>query len=278
MTSHSPRRRALAALALLSASLLAAGCAQQPPTPRTPPARTYVLVHGAFEDSSIWDAVRQELERAGQHVIAIDLPGRAGDATPLADLTLDAYRDTVERALAGLHEPAVLVGHSFGGITISNVAERHPEQVRTLVYVAALLPRDGDSAVALSRQDKSNGITHDAFVFSADRHRVSVLAQDQPALFCADCPPALAAARFPARMMAEPVAPLATPVRLSSERYGRVDKVYIATDADRIVSPDAQRAMLAATPTREVVHLASSHSPFLSEPAELARVLLATTR
>ncbi len=94
-------------LAALAAGLLAAGCAQQPPHRVAPaPARTYVLVHGAFEDHSIWDAVREGLEQAGQHVVAIDLPGRAGDPTPVDQITLDLYRDTVERAIAGLGEPA----------------------------------------------------------------------------------------------------------------------------------------------------------------------------
>jgi len=281
MTSLSTRLRYLPLLVAMAGGFFATGCAWDPTRESaTTPLRTYVLVHGAFENQAIWGAVRQGLEQAGQRVITVDLPGRDGDATPADQLTLDLYRDTLEKCIASLGAPAILVGHSFGGITISNVAEQHPEQVSTLVFLAALLPRDGDSALALSRADKTNAIAPGSLVVSPDHQWGSLLPGDpqaQQALFCADCTPEQAA-RFKGSLMPEPIAPLRTQVHLSAERYGRVDKVYIATDDDRIVSPQAQRDMLAATPTRQVVHLASSHSPFLSQPATLVRLLLAIDR
>lgn len=281
MTSLSTRLRYLPLLAAMAGAFFASGCAGDPTRESaTAPQRTYVLVHGAFETQAIWSAVRQGLEQAGQRVITVDLPGRDGDATPADQLTLDLYRDTLERRIAGLGAPAVLVGHSFGGITIANVAEQHPEQVSTLVFLAALLPRDGDSALVLSRTDKTNAIAPGSLVVSPDHQWGSLLPDDpqaQQALFCADCTPEQAA-RFKGSLMPEPIAPLRTPVHLSADRYGRVDKVYIATDDDRIISPQAQRDMLSATPTRRVVHLASSHSPFLSQPATLVRLLLAIDR
>ena len=258
----------------LAAAIATAGCAQMPAGPSDAAhARTYVLVHGAFENQAIWNSVRQGLQQAGQQVIAIDLPGRDGDATPVDGLSLDRYRDTVQERIATLSQPVILVGHSFGGITISNVAEQHPERVRTLVFLAALLPRDGDSARALSRQDPDTHLTREAVVVSPDHRWASVRDTGQLALFCADCSPDQART-FQGSLIPEPAGPLGAAVHLSSARYGQVDKVYIATDADQVVSPSAQRAMLAATPTRMVVHLASSHSPFLSHSAELVQALL----
>ena len=170
MTPASNRPRLAALLMALAGALAATGCAGRPAgEPAGAPPRTFVLVHGAFETQEIWRAVREGLEQAGQHVITVDLPGRDGDATPADQLTLDLYRETVERRIAGLGEPAILVGHSFGGITISNVAEHRPEQVRTLVFLAALLPRDGDSALALAHADKVNAIAAGSLVVSPDR-------------------------------------------------------------------------------------------------------------
>lgn len=275
------RLRAALLMLALGGGLAATGCASNPPPePAAATPRTYVLVHGAFETQAIWNAVRDGLEHAGQHVITVDLPGRDGDATPGELLTLDRYRDAVAGRIAGLGAPAILVGHSFGGITISNVAEQHPEQVGALVFVAALLPRDGDSASTLSRADKANAIAPGSLVVSPDHQWGRLLPGDpqaQQALFCADCTPPQAD-RFRGSLVAEPIAPLRAAVHLSPAHYGRVDKVYIATDEDRIISPQAQRDMLAATPVRKVVHLDSGHSPFLSQPDALVRALLAIDR
>lgn len=280
MTLNIGRRSAASLLAtVFLAGATLAGCASPAAPAQASAAPTFVLVHGAFEDHSIWDGVAAGLRRAGREVIVVDLPGRAGsdDTGEGGDApTLDRYRDALERRVAPLHAPAILVGHSFGGITISNLAEQHPEQVRTLVYLAAMLPQDGDSALVLSRADKSNAIVPGSLVLSAD-HRVGRMLPSDPAaqlaLFCADCD-AAQAGRFKESLVAEPIEPLRTPVHLSAERYGRVDKVYLATDADRVISPQAQRTMLAATPVRKVDHLQSGHSPFLRQPDAVVQALL----
>ncbi len=267
--------------ALLAGMLLAcatpADWAQAPSAPsRVPVAATYVLVHGAFEDHAIWDAVAAGLRDAGRQVVAVDLPGRAGRDDAGDALTLDGYRDDLEARVAALAGPVILVGHSFGGITISNLAQQHPEQVRTLVYLAALLPKDGDSALTLSHADKANGIAPGSLQLSADHRWGRMLPADPAArlaLFCADCN-AAQAMRFKDSLVPEPIEPLRTPVHLSAERYGRVDKVYLATDDDRVISPSAQRAMLAATAVRKVAHLRSAHSPFLSQPDAVVQALL----
>ena len=122
-------------------------------TPAATAKPTIALVHGAFEDSHVWQAVEAKLKADGYPVLAIELPGRPGAPMPAADVSLDLYRDTVLRALATTASPAVLVGHSFGGITISAVAEAAPLKVKTLVYVAAYLPRDGESLVSMAQHD-----------------------------------------------------------------------------------------------------------------------------
>src|SRR4051794_1073601 len=97
----------------------------------------FVLVHGAFGGAWCWEPVAVELRQRGHSVVAVDLRGSGGDRTPGEEVTLDAYAERVCEALAAGPEPAVLVGHSMGGVVITQAASRCPRQVSRLVYVAA---------------------------------------------------------------------------------------------------------------------------------------------
>ena len=90
------------------------------------PLTAFVLVHGAWHGAWCWDELAPLL---GGHVEAVDLPGHGADTTPVAGCTLDAYVARVVEALERAPEPAVLVGHSLGGITVAQAAERRPDEV-----------------------------------------------------------------------------------------------------------------------------------------------------
>jgi pimeloyl-ACP methyl ester carboxylesterase len=102
-------------------------------------ALTVVLVHGAFADSSSWNGVVPDLLSQGYQVVAA--------ANPLRGVTSDA--DYLASVLSGIEGPIVLVGHSYGGIVISNAASGN-DNVKALVYVAAFAPEAGESAIDLS--------------------------------------------------------------------------------------------------------------------------------
>jgi pimeloyl-ACP methyl ester carboxylesterase len=75
------------------------------------------------------------------------------------------------------------------------------------------------------------------------------------------------------KLVPEPTAPIETPLNLTQARYGRVPKSYIETRDDKAVSPMLQQKMRTAAGCDEVIIMNTSHSPFLSQPAELARIL-----
>ena len=112
---------------------------------------TYVLVHGSWHGGWCWDKVIPLLKARGHRVVAPDLPGHGRDKTPASDITLRAYADRVCDVLDAEAEPAILVGHSFGGLVITQAAEYRPEKIRTLVYLCAYLLRSGSSFDAVSR-------------------------------------------------------------------------------------------------------------------------------
>ena len=76
----------------------------------------FVLVHGGFSGEWIWLPLLDSLKAAGHLVEAFDLPGTGGDHTSASEVSLDSYAGRVCEVLAGSSEPAIVVGHSMGGI------------------------------------------------------------------------------------------------------------------------------------------------------------------
>src|SRR3954466_6703995 len=119
----------LAAALLIGAAILPRGAAAAPA-----PKPTIVLVHGSYADASTWSAVIPALQKRGYRVIAA--------ANPLRGLPEDsAYLKTT---LAQIKGPIVLVGHSYGGMVISDAATGNPN-VKALVYIAAFAPLQGET-------------------------------------------------------------------------------------------------------------------------------------
>ncbi len=128
----------LSALALFVAAVVAtaapAGAASD-----TPGKPTIVLVHGAFAESSSWNAVATQLLDKGYPVVAL--------ANPLRGVKSDAAY--VSKALDSIRGPIVLVGHSYGGSVITGAAAGKAN-VKALVYVAGFAPDSGETAAALA--------------------------------------------------------------------------------------------------------------------------------
>ena len=229
----------------------------------------YVLVHGAWHGAWCWDEL---LPLLPGHVEAVDLPGHGADTTPVAGCTLDAYVARVVEALERAPEPAVLVGHSLGGITVAQAAERRPELVRSAVFLAAYMPRDGESGYGLARLDTGSAITPDCCVMRADEGLLDLVPERIRGALYDGCPAGLADAAV-ARLCPEPLRPMGTPVSLTPERFGNVERVYALCLRDRIVTPACQRRLVEAQPC-PTIELDAGHSPFLSHPGPLAAALV----
>jgi len=230
-----------------------------------------LLIHGAWHGAWCWDRLIPALAARGRKSVAIDLPGAGEDQTPLAGVTLDLYAQQVVAALEALEEPAILVGHSMGGLSITEAAERAPERIAKLVYLCAFIPRDGESLLSVAGQSDPADVAMET-IFSGDGLSVTVADASIKAGFYADCSDQdVAFAK--ARLRPLPVQPAATPVHTTAERFGRVPRVYIECTEDRAIPIARQRAMAAAFPPIEVHTLSTSHSPFFSAPDALADIL-----
>src|SRR5215472_7271788 len=110
---------------------------------------TLVLVHGGGHGAWAWDKVVPLLHEQGHRVIAPNLPGH-GDGRPIGHQTLATYTQRIIEYLDDEPEPVILVGHSMGGLTISQVAEERPDKISALVYLAAFLLGNGQSLSDIS--------------------------------------------------------------------------------------------------------------------------------
>ena len=231
----------------------------------------FALVHGAWHGAWCFDRLVPALEAKGHRAVAFDLPGHGADPTPRGQVTLDDYVAKVGEVLSGQPEPAVLLGHSMGGIVITQAGESHAPLVRSLVYLAAFLPRHGESLASLAipsavtphlRPDREARVVH----FDPAG------ARDAFYLDCSDADVAAASAR----LSPQPIAPWTQPVQLGA-RYAALPRHYVECTLDRAIPLAEQRRMHTATPCR--VHtLEAAHSPFFSMPDRLAAVLDAIAR
>jgi len=232
---------------------------------------TYVLVHGSWHGGWCWYKVVARLQAAGHTVFAPDLPCLGADKTPVGEATLDLWNASVCDLLDRLDEPAILVGHSRGGLLISAAAEARPQKVSKLVYLCAIMLRDGEhvfGAVAADGDDKLSQFLQ----IDETRGYATVADEGIRETFyggCSDDDVALAKLL----LQPEPLAPLNTPVQLSEANYGSVPRVYIECTQDRAISINAQRGMCEHTRC-EVISMDTDHSPFFSAPDELTAHLL----
>ena len=230
----------------------------------------FVLVHGAYHGSWCFERLIAQLEQRGQSGVGVDLPLCPDYTTPVS---MEDCMAAMEAVIPEGCEPVILCGHSNGGHFITAFAEKHPQRVKELVYIAATLLPDGCSAFdePTLRQDcpqprrKSNKVCK-WYPMETEEDFVAIWNYFYSGADRAD---ALWAAR---QIKPQPLHCLATPNRLTEERYGSVGRSYVLCTNDHCMDTALQRAMLEKVPCK-VYQLESGHSPFLTHPKELADIL-----
>lgn len=235
---------------------------------------TYVLVHGAWQAPYVWDAVSENLTKKGNKVIVVELPGHGNDTTVPYQLSLDVYRDKVIDAISKTNGKVILVGHSMGGMVITEVAEKVPEKINKLVYIGAFLPASGQALTDLAFSDSASQLGP-LLVPSADQLTLDVKRDYLTNLFIHDGAQT-EKDKVLAHYRAEPAIPFTNKVTLTNAGFGTVTKVYIKTLQDIVISPVLQDKMISAAGIKTIYTLNTSHSPFLSQPQAVADLLLQT--
>jgi pimeloyl-ACP methyl ester carboxylesterase len=236
----------------------------------------FVLVHGASHGAWCWDRLVPELNRLGHEAVAFDLPGHGLRSAEAA--TLGGYRDAVVEQLAGND---VLVGHSMGAAVAAVAADARPDLVAHVTLLSGPLPVEGEclsyqstsplvggSASADTSEtvsDQNIRFTEDGSAFYWDRDGAH-------ATFFNDCDEELVdwAAE---RLVPQALAPVIEPISIPRFWAADLPRSYVRCLQDhcwplRISLLQARRMGV------EPLVIDSSHSPFLSRPAELAALLV----
>jgi len=233
---------------------------------------TYVLIHGSWHGAWCWKKVIPLIEKEGHKVVAPDLPGHGEDKRPSAEITLRVYTDQVCKILDEQSKPAILVGHSMGGVVITQTAEYRPKKIKKLVYLTGFLLQNGESLFQHLKRD-TGSLVLSSQILSEDQSYSTIKEEALKKVFYADCSDEdVEFAK--SRLVPDPVAASITPVSTTKENFGRVGRVYISCLRDKTISPSKQKKMYQALPCEKVISMDTSHSPFFSAPEELANHLL----
>lgn len=222
--------------------------------------KNIVLVHGGFVDGSGWQGVYDILKKDGYSVTIVQNP-----TTSLADDVA-----VTRRALAAQDGPAILVGHSYGGVVISEAGTA--ANVKGLVYVAAFAPDSGESVSSLIANPVPGAPVppilppQDGFLF-LDRAKFA-------ASFAADVTPATAS------FMADSQVPwgvAALQGAVTEPAWKSKPSWYLVAQDDRMIPPPAQRAM-AARAGATVSEVKGSHAVYVADPGSVARLIETAAR
>ena len=222
--------------------------------------KNIVLVHGGFVDGSGWQPVYKILTGEGFNVRVVQNP----------TVTLADDVAVTKRAIAAADGPVILVGHSYGGVVISEAGT--DPKVKGLVYVAAFAPDQGESVASLIANPAPGAPVppilppQDGFLF-LDRSKFA-------ASFAADVAPELAA------FMADSQVPWGVEAlagTISKPAWRTKPSWYLVTTDDKMIPPPAQRSM-AQRAESKVVETAASHSVYVSKPKAVADLIAQAAR
>lgn len=233
---------------------------------------TYVLIHGAWHGGWCWNKVTPLLEEAGHTVVTPDLPGHGNDKTPISEVTLQAYADRVCETVNAQSEPVILVGHSMGGLAITQGAEQCPDNIEKLVYLTAFLLQKGENLFEFAQADTEALVLPNLEPNEAEGYATVKDEGIKPA-FYADCSDE-DVERAKSLLVPQALAPFMAPIDTSDENFGQIPRVYIECLQDRAISPAIQKKMYSNQPCEKLISMDTSHSPFFSAPEKLVEHLL----
>jgi pimeloyl-ACP methyl ester carboxylesterase len=197
------------------------------------------------------------------------------DPTPIEEVSIGQWADQVADIVRGQPEPVILVGHSRGGVVISEVAERVPYSIARLVYLTAFLVPSGRTLLDMVEAVPVEG--HQPPLVNHPNGTTTIAPEHLAAHFYNNTPLQWVE-RARGKMSAEPDSSFTTALALTEDRYGRVPRAYIQCLKDHAIVPTLQRHMLEQLPCDPVVAINTDHSPFFSAPSALVDLLIDIAR
>lgn len=232
----------------------------------------FLLVHGAFHGAWCWDKVIPELEALGHCTLAIDLPGHGQRVGEKA--TFRSYQEAIVEVI---EDGDIVVGHAdVGGWSIAAAADKVPEKVGRLVWIAAASPVEGKYIMEANPYALTPNVGLAKFV-----HRVESDVNGACLEFEEEGLRALMFSDLTEedkkwaceRVCLEPLEPVTTPVSLSAFWEAPIPKSYIMATDDPINTLEFTNLALRRLGLSSCIGILAGHDPFISQPMETAHAL-----
>jgi pimeloyl-ACP methyl ester carboxylesterase len=227
----------------------------------------FLLIHGSWHGAWCWERVMPLLRERGHEVVAVDLPAHGDDRASHYRTGLASYARRVRSSAESLKRKPILVGHSMGGMAITQAAYDAPHLFAGLVYLCAFLPVPGESLFGLVRRDRASRVLANTHFGLARVGFATARAKETFYAGCSDDDARWAIGK----LRPEPLWPLLQ--RVVGGPEPALPRGYIECTRDRAISIERQRAMWSRTPCQRVASMDADHSPFLSSPEALAEHL-----
>jgi pimeloyl-ACP methyl ester carboxylesterase len=220
-----------------------------------PKTKNVVFVHGLFADGSCWSKVISRLQQKGINCTSVQ--------NPLT--SLHEASEAARRAIAAQPGPAVLVGHSFSGMIVSDVGI--DPKVTALVYVAARAPDAGEDYTALAKNYPTPPATA-GIVFNDDWGQLS----EQAFLhdFAGDLPPEEARVLYAVQ---QPFKKSLTTEKTTNAAWRTKSSFYAVSTQDRTINPDLERFM-AKRMGAKAIEINASHLALISQPDAITSLIM----
>jgi len=235
--------------------------------------KTFILIHGAWGAAWVFDEVNKLLSKDGSKVYVFDLPGHGENQKEISDVTMDAYVNHIDNFIRKIDGKVILVGHSLGGAIMSQVAERISNKIEKLIYVAAMLPKNGDSPLGLIQSDKYGQLLP-RITFSEDQSYATLDDSMVRELFLHDVTNKERLDKIvPEFLVKQAVQPFTAVIEVTDKNFGSVPKYYIRTSLDKVLTPELQDRMISNWDVVKVFTLNSGHFPITSIADKLTEVI-----
>lgn len=233
--------------------------------------KNYLFIHGALRGAWLWDRVIPLIQKKGKSkIIAIDLPGHGKRAAERVGVNMNAYVDDVISCIKKKnHFDIILVGHSMSGIIISKVAEEVPERIRHLVYLAAVVPRDGDALIDLLTKERQETLRKLEGRASEIYGPIDAL---RP-LYFTDLPDGEEKDSLLKQLTPQPLAAFFEKIPLKRFYSLKIPRTYMLGLKDKSLPPVLTRGFADRLGV-EPVEIDAGHDMMISRPQEVAKVLL----
>jgi pimeloyl-ACP methyl ester carboxylesterase len=233
------------------------------------PKSPFVLIPGAFHGGWLWARIADRLVAAGHRVFAPSLAGIGDRAAGLhGGINLSTHIEEIAALVRFEHlTDAVLVGHSYGGMIVSGVADRMPDAFRALVYCDALAPRDGDTVAELVAPERKN------LFFDTASREGGWLVRPVPAQSF-DIASAADRVWVDELCTPQPLATFIERIKLTGSWQTVANLIYVLGANYRSDTLKRHAAPLRGDPRWQFHELPSGHHPMLDTPEDLARILL----